>query len=169
MATATRRELREMVFALLFETDFHPEKAGEEILALAREEREVAQDSYIETTYQGAVEKQPALDVMIGKYSKDWKITRLSNVSRAVLRLGTYELLYSDLPVEIALNEAIVLAKKFDDPKASKFINGVLNGIKNEIVEKGKDVCAKLYESAAAEAEQLAQQAQSAEGEAENA
>ena len=151
MATVSRRELREMVFALLFETDFHPEKLAADILELAMQEREVVQSEYIESTYLNAVEKRETLDAMIGAFSKGWKITRLSYVSRAVLRLGTYELLYSDLPVQIALNEAIVLAKKFDDPKARPFVNGVLNGIKNEIELKGKEACALEYERAAGE------------------
>ncbi len=169
MATASRRELREMVFALLFETDFHPEKQPAEILALAMEEREVVQDPYIEQTYLGTIEKRDAIDVMIGKFSKDWKITRLSYVSRAVLRLGTYELLYSELPVQIALNEAVVLAKKFDDPKARPFVNGVLNGIKNEIEEKGKAACIELYERVAREAELSAEDAKDVAAESENA
>jgi hypothetical protein len=90
---------------------------------------------------------------MITKHSKDWKVTRLSHVSRAVLRYGTYELLYSELPVQIALNEAIVLDKKFDDPAAVKFVNGVLNAIKNEIEQEGKQACIDAYEAAVKEAE----------------
>ena len=152
MATPTRRELRETVFALLFETDFHKEKSAADVLALAKEEREIVEHEYIDTTFLGATEKMAVLDVMIGRFSKDWKVSRLSHVSRAVLRLGTYELLYSDLPVQIALNEAIVIAKKFDDPKARPFVNGVLNGIKNEIEDKGKDACIAIYEQAAAQA-----------------
>jgi N utilization substance protein B len=154
MATVSRRELREAVFVLLFESDFHCEKQPADILALAREERDVWEDPYIEKTYFGIMEKAAALDIMIGRYSKDWKVSRLSHVSRAVLRLGAYELLYSDLAAEIALNEAIVIDKKFDDPKARKFINGVLNAIKNEIEEKGKDDCIARYEAEAAQAKQ---------------
>lgn len=157
--TPTRRELRETVFALLFETDFHKEKSPAEILALAKEEREIVEHEYIDTTFLGATEKMEVLDVMIGRFSKDWKVSRLSHVSRAVLRLGTYELMYSDLPVQIALNEAIVLAKKFDDPKARPFVNGVLNGIKNEIEEKGKEACALMCEQGVAAANQDMQDA----------
>ena len=169
MATPTRRELRETVFALLFEMDFHKEKSAAEVLALAKEEREIVDHEYIDTTFHGATEKMAVLDTMIGRFSKDWKVSRLSHVSRAVLRLGTYELLYSDLPVQIALNEAIVIAKKFDDPKARPFVNGVLNGIKNEIEEKGKEACAAIYEQAAADADRCAQEAQAATGESADA
>ncbi|MBQ8719396.1 MAG: transcription antitermination factor NusB [Clostridia bacterium] len=154
MATVTRRELRETVFALLFETDFHREEQPEDIYNLAQENREFCENAYIRQTYFGAIEKRAALDVMIGRHSKDWKISRLNHVSRAVLRYGAYELMYSDLPVQIALNEAIVLDKKFDDPKATPFVNGVLNAIKNEIEQLGKPKCVEMCEAAVAAAEQ---------------
>jgi N utilization substance protein B len=153
MATVTRRELRETVFALLFETDFHREEQPADIYNLAKENREFVENKYIKATYFGATEKRAVLDAMITKHSKDWKVTRLSHVSRAVLRYGTYELLYSELPVQIALNEAIVLDKKFDDPAAVKFVNGVLNAIKNEIEQEGKQACIDAYEAAVKEAE----------------
>ena len=153
MATVTRRELRETVFALLFETDFHRDEQPADIYELAKENREFVENKYIKKTYFGAAEKRAVLDVMITKHSKDWKVTRLSHVSRAVLRYGTYELMYSDLPVQIALNEAIVLDKKFDDPAAVKFVNGVLNAIKNEIEQLGKQACIDTYEAAVKEAE----------------
>jgi N utilization substance protein B len=101
----------------------------------------------------GVIEKMPVLDVMIARFSKGWKVSRLSHVSRAVLRLGAYELMYSDLPVQIAMNEAIVLAKKFEDPKARPFVNGVLNGIKDEIEATGKVECVAKIEAAVKETE----------------
>ena len=96
---------------------------------------------------------QDAIDEVIGRHATGWRTGRLSRVSRAVLRYGTYELLYSELPVQIALNEAIVLDKKFDDPAAVKFVNGVLNAIKNEIEQEGKQACIEAYEAAVKEAE----------------
>ena len=152
MATVTRRELRETVFALLFETDFHREEQPADIYNLAKENREFVENKYIKKTYFGATEKRAVLDAMITKHSKDWKVTRLSHVSRAVLRYGAYELLYSDLPVQIALNEAIVLDKKFDDPAAVKFVNGVLNAIKNEVEQLGQQACVEAYEAAVKDA-----------------
>ena len=148
MATVTRRELRETVFALLFETDFHRDEQPADIYNLAQENREFCEDEYIRSTYFGAVEKCAALDVMIGRHSKDWKITRLAHVSRAVLRYCAYELMYTDIPVQIALNEAVVLDKKFDAPEARKFVNGVLNAIKNEIEQLGKQECIRICEEA---------------------
>ena len=88
----------------------------------------------VEKTYLGAMEHRVVLDVLLSKFSNGWKTDRMSRVSRAVLRLGTYEMLYcKDIPANVSLNEAVELAKKFDDPKARAFVNGVLNSIKTEL------------------------------------
>ena len=134
MAAMSRREARKAVFELLFETEFNSDRTPMEVLALAREDRDLGDDDYVEKTYLGAVEKVGVLDVLLSKFSRGWKTDRMSRVSRAVLRLCTYEMLYTDVPANVALNEAVELTKKFDDPKARAFVNGVLNSIKNEIV-----------------------------------
>lgn len=146
MASMTRREAREVVFSLLFEADFQKERQAAEILAGAREDREIGEDDYVTAAFLGTTEKLTTLDALIGKFSNGWKPERLSYVSRAVLRLATYEMLFcDDIPTNVTLNEAVELIKKFDDPKARAFVNGVLNGIKNEIEAKGaSDVIAAL-------------------------
>ncbi len=155
MAGMTRRQAREAVFELLFETEFTSERTPEETLALALEQREMAEDDYVRATYLGAMAHRAALDVLLGRFSKGWKTDRMSRVSRAVLRLGTYEMLYcDDIPSSVSLNEAVELAKKFDDPKARAFINGVLNSIKNEIEEKGTDAVIAACETEISAAEQ---------------
>jgi hypothetical protein len=84
------------------------------------------------------MEHLPTIDALLGRHAKGWRTDRLSRVSRAVLRLGAYEVVYADkIPAPIAINEAVELAKKFDDPKARAFINGVLNAIKNELEANG--------------------------------
>lgn len=155
MAGMTRRQAREAVFELLFETEFTAERTPEETLALALEQREMAEDDYIRSAYLGAMAHRAVLDVLLSRFSKGWKTDRMSRVSRAVLRLGTYEMLYcDDIPSSVSLNEAVELAKKFDDPKARAFINGVLNSIKNEIEEKGAATVIAACEAGIAAAEQ---------------
>lgn len=153
MAAMSRREARRAVFELLFETEFNSERTPEEVLALAREDRDLGDDDYVEKTYLGAVEKIAVVDVLLSKFSRGWKTDRMSRVSRAVLRLCTYELLYTDVPASAALNEAVELTKKFDDPKARAFVNGVLNSIKNEIEKTGAGTLVANCEAALAEAE----------------
>ena len=161
MATnMTRRQARETVFELLFETDFDIERTAEQVLALARENREIGQDEYVASAYLGTLEHRAVIDVLLTKFSKGWKTDRMSRVSRAVLRLCTYEMLYCDgIPVNVSLNEAVELTKKFDDPKARAFVNGVLNSIKNEIAATGAATVIANCEAALAEAEAPAESA----------
>ena len=152
MAAMSRREARKAVFELLFETEFNSDRTPREVLALAREDRELGEDDYVEKTYLGATEKVAVIDVLLSKFSNGWKTDRMSRVSRAVLRLCTYELLYTDVPPSVALNEAVELTKKFDDPKARAFVNGVLNSIKNEIEKAGAATIVSNCEAALTEA-----------------
>ena len=134
-----RRAAREAVLALLFETEYHEDEAPEVIYLRAAEARGIdTTDRYIRKEYYGIMEHLATIDGLLAHHAKGWRTDRLSRVSRAVLRLGTYEVVYADkIPAPIAINEAVELAKKFDDPKARAFINGVLNAIKNELEANG--------------------------------
>ena len=130
-----RREAREAVFSLLFETEFKSDEAREEIFALSCENREIEESDYIRGAYFGVCEHIDELDEIINRHAKGWKTSRISKVSRSILRLCVYELLYcKDIPTSVSLNEAVELSKKYDEEKARAFVNGVLNSVKNEIV-----------------------------------
>lgn len=132
-----KRQARRIVFELLYESEYHPESTPEEIFALAVEGREIdAQNPYVKRVYFGIMGHMEELDTLIGKHARGWRTNRLSRVSRAVLRLGAYEMAYDGTPAPIVINEAVELSKTFDDEKARAFINGVLNAIKNELAEK---------------------------------
>ena len=148
-----RRAAREAVLALLFETEYHKGEEPEAIFLRAAEAREIdPADKYIRGEYMGIMENLETIDALLGRHAKGWRTDRLSRVSRAVLRLGTYEVVFAEkIPAPIAINEAVELAKKYDDPKARAFINGVLNAIKKELEENGGVLPA--VETAPAEAE----------------
>ena len=130
----TRREARAAVFGLLFETEFRNEETKEEIYETSAENREIPDDEYVKDTYYGICENLEKVDSVIGENSKGWKTERLGNVSRSILRLGVYELMFvSSIPYSVTINEAVELAKKYDDEKARPFINGVLNSVKNTL------------------------------------
>lgn len=119
---------------MLFETEFRSDEDTAEIFAVSCEERELIPDDYIKNTYRGVQEHKAELDEKIAAHARGWKTERLTKVSRSILRLAAYEMMYCDeIPVSVSLNEAVELAKKFDDDKARSFINGILNGIKNEL------------------------------------
>lgn len=129
-----RREAREAVFELLFETEFRADENKEEIFAISTEHREIAPDPYIHDTYFGVAEHLGQIDELINKHARGWKTTRISKVSRSILRLCVYEMLYcKDIPESVSINEAVELCKKYDEEKARPFLNGVLNSVKNDI------------------------------------
>ena len=130
----TRREAREAAFSLLFETEFRHDEDAKEIFAVSCEERDIIPNEYIKKVYFGVHEHIAQLDEKISAHAHGWKTERLTRVSRSILRLAAYEMLYcEEIPASVSLNEAIELAKKFEDEKARPFINGILNGIKTEL------------------------------------
>lgn len=138
-AREQRRAAREAVLALLFETEYHEDDTPEAIFLRAAEARDIdPKDRYIRREYYGIMEHLSEIDALLGRHAKGWRTDRLSRVSRAVLRLGAYEVVYAEkIPTPIAINEAVELAKKYDDPRARAFVNGVLNAIKNELEANG--------------------------------
>lgn len=134
MAQISRRESRERVLELLFETEFQQGKEPQEIYRLATEDREIAVDAYIPEVYFGVLDKKDEIDAYISKYSKGWSVDRIAPVTRNILRLAIFEMLMrKDIPVRVSLNEAIELTKKYDDEKAKAFVNGILNSVKDEL------------------------------------
>jgi N utilization substance protein B len=137
-----RREAREAVFLLLYETEYHAGETPEEIFDRAAENRgPYADEAYLRDTYFGVMTHLDQVDALIGKYAKGWRTGRLSRVSRAVLRLGAYELAFSPVvPSPVVINEAVELDKKYDDAKARAFVNGVLNAVKNGLPDGLPDI-----------------------------
>lgn len=135
----TRREAREAIFGLLFESEFRKDETVEEIFYSSVENREMEEDALVKRAYFGIAEKREEIDAKIGEHANGWKTQRLTNVSRSVLRLAVYEMLYEDsIPYSVSINEAVEIAKKYDEEKARPFINGVLNSVKDELETQGK-------------------------------
>ena len=140
MSALKRREAREIVVGLLFESEFRSDENYVEIFARSCEEREIPEDLFIKNAYYTIFEKQEEIDGLIGKHAHGWKTTRLSKLSRSILRLAVYEMLFeADIPYSVTINEAVELTKKFDDEKARPFVNGVLNSIKNTLEADKQD------------------------------
>ena len=137
MSKLTRKEQREAVFALLFETEFHPDMSAEDIFALSGDNRDIADDEYVKETYFGVRAHLDEIDEIVSRHANGWKTSRMSRVSRSVIRLCVYEMIYIDsIPVNVSLNEAVELTKKYDEDKARPFVNGVLNAVKDELAAK---------------------------------
>ena len=134
MAQMSRKQQREAVFDLRFESDFRRDETPDEVYATFCEQNGEPEGAYVKSAYFGVCEKQDEIDALIERHSNGWKVSRLTRVSRAVIRLCVYEMAYvQEIPNTVAINEAIELSKKYDDDKARSFVNGVLNSIKTQL------------------------------------
>jgi len=143
---ANRHLARSVVLQTLFEwdtTSASPEQANE---MLARNINEFGGDTadrpFTENLLLGVIAKRPDIDLVIEKAAPDWPLSRIAPVDRNILRIGLYELLFSDrgqVPAKVAINEAIELAKTFGGDSSGRFVNGVLGAVYKEIGEPGKE------------------------------
>ncbi len=131
----TRREVREQLFILLFQKEFYggePFEEQREIYFLTQELEEKDR-TYISEKLDKIVEKQAEIDSMISEHSIGWKIDRIGKEELAILRLAVYEAVFDDnIPVGVAVNEAVELGKKYGEEGGAAFINGILGNIVNE-------------------------------------
>ena len=132
-----RKTARENAFILLFELGCKNDETAEEIFEKATGIRELECDDFVKLTFFGTNENLKVIDECIDKSLVGWKSARLSLVSRAVLRLAVYELMFAeDIPAKVSINEAIELSKKYDDEKAYMLVNGVLNAVADKLGRK---------------------------------
>lgn len=108
-----------------------------EKLSLEDDKKEPEVREYTELLVRGVVEKLSALDACIERFAENWEIGRMACVDRNILRLGTYEMLFvEEIPMKVAINESVELAKRYGEADSSKFVNGILDRI-------GKTECKK--------------------------
>ncbi len=148
----SRHLARSIVFQSAFEWDFRNSSREEALLSLERNNKEFgegnAEKNFSENLLKGIIDKKTDLDSIIVKAAPDWPIEKISIADRNILRLGLYELLFSDrkeVPAKVAINEAIELAKTYSGEKSGGFINGVLGTIYKELGEPGKDEVSKKH------------------------
>ncbi len=85
---------------------------------------------------EGVWEHRDHIDEVITAASERWRLERMPAVDRAILRLGTYELLYTDVPMPVVIDECVELAKEFSTGKSGAFVNGVLAAVADERKER---------------------------------
>ena len=132
----TRHEARVLAFSLVFEREFNSDKTLEELYEIAKETREFEDDDYVKDVYFGTAEHEGDILTLVEKHSQSWKINRISKISITIIKVAVYEMLYTDIPLKVTLNEAVEISKEYDDEKASAFVNGVLNSIARGVEEK---------------------------------
>lgn len=144
---ASRHLARSIAMQALFEWDFNGKKpaALDEIVARNKKEFGAGLDEeypFIDRLIKGTVDHLPKIDQIISVAAPEWPIEQITSADRAILRLGLYELLFSDhteVPPKVAINEAIELAKSFGGESSGRFVNGVLGTVYREMGEPGKE------------------------------
>ncbi len=125
-----RTQSREQAFILVFEKQFNPDIAPEEMMALAAESALFEPDDFTKELYLLTEAHAEEAAAEIAKYLKNWRMERLPKVSAAILKLSVCEILFSQgVPASVTANEAVNLAKKYASPEDASFINGVLGSL----------------------------------------
>lgn len=162
-----RREARERAVQFLFQFDLNPPEKLDEALeqfwqtqraaAIAEEKgaatwgektelppptaEEAETRLFADPLIRGALEHRDQLDEIIKKHAKNWELHRIAVVDRNILRLAIYEMLYrEDIPPIVSINEAVDIAKKFSTQDSGKFVNGILDKVKGELLRPARIV-----------------------------
>jgi N utilization substance protein B len=140
-----RRSMREVIFKVLFSFDVNrlfDERTIDNLIIELLSQEDIYDKALTEEAHEyirDTLRKQDEIDDIIKKYLFNWDWDRIAAVDKNVLRLGVYELLYKmKIPVEVTMNEAVEIAKRYGTDKSSKFINGVLDSVSREMVPKEK-------------------------------
>ncbi|WAM35396.1 transcription antitermination factor NusB [Caldicellulosiruptor acetigenus] len=140
-----RRKTRELSMKILYAYRF--EDGQQDIMEFYKKFRELNQDEdfkdidekYLERLLKGVIQNQQRIDNLIEKYSKDWPLSRLPMVELELMRIAVYELLFEeDVPVSVAIDEAVDMASIFGIEKAPSFVNGILGRIAANEVKRGQ-------------------------------
>ena len=126
----TRHESRELAFILIFEKSFQTDISITELIDSAAELELFEQNDFAEGLAKKVYLNLEEIDGAINENLVGWSAKRISRVTRAILRLAVCEMLYSeDMPVGVAINEAVEIAKKYASQEDASYINGVLGTI----------------------------------------
>jgi len=157
----SRKKAREIVLCLVFEKDYHKDQSCEKLYedlfknygiaeifdSFGESENQnkksgdvltEANENYIKTTFTGVFDNIAQIDDIVSGAAVGWEYSRISKISMALLRVAVYEILYADdIPAPVAINEAVELSKRYDNPEAYTFINGVLGAVAKNISRAG--------------------------------
>ena len=136
-----RRDGRVAAIQYLYQLDTHrPEDVAAGLEAFWKQ-NEVPKNvrEFAEPLLRGAIEKMPEVDAKIRTLADNWDFERLAVVDRNIMRLAIYEMLFCpEIPPVVSINEAIEIAKKFSTAESGKFVNGLLDRVKNELLRPAR-------------------------------
>lgn len=128
MAPSRRHKAREAVLQMLYQKDLNPDVTIEDIRAMIQEQisdEELARFAW--RLFVGVMESRAALDGKIEAAAANWSLSRMAPTDRNAIRLGAFELVYTDTPPRVVIDEALELAKTYGGPNSGSFVNGILD------------------------------------------
>jgi len=135
----------EKVVSVRLDKEYYTQLSEENDIYAERPSR--AQLRYIDTVVAGVANREEELNAQIQKFSIGWDVSRISRLTRCILQLAIYETLYmDDVPVGVAVSEAVRLAKKYDSSDTGSFVNGILGSFARSLDVPAKDVAAEVNE-----------------------
>lgn len=132
MEQLNRTELRKKIMTILYQINVYKKSKMEYNVEEVIKEVMPIENEFIKEIVFGVLTYQNDIDELANKYMKDWTIDRLGNTDQAILRIGIYELLYTNTPEIVSINEAVELAKSYSDDDVRKMINSVLDKVYHE-------------------------------------
>ena len=130
----SRSELRKLCMTILYQIEIYQNHKIEYNIDNVINEVATIDNEFIKEIVYGVITYKEEIDKKANKFLNGWAIDRLGNTDRAILRIGIFELLYTETPEIVAINEAIELAKDYSDDSVRKMINSVLDKIYHEKV-----------------------------------
>lgn len=126
---------------VLIEAEKSPATWGQRLEPPPPSADEAAVRLFAEPLIRGVIEHRQQCDDQIQKYAKNWDLHRMATVDRNILRLAIYEMLHrQDIPPVVSINEAVDIAKKFSTQDSGKFVNGILDKVKGELLRPARIV-----------------------------
>ena len=126
----TRREIRELIFKMVFRVEFHSEEEIPQQMRLFMDALDAAGEkdrAYMEQKVKDIIAHLQEIDTLIDQSAKNWKTSRMAKVELTLIRLAVYEIKFEpDIPTGVAINEAVELAKLYGEDNSASFVNGVL-------------------------------------------
>lgn len=127
-----RSELRYKIMAILYQISLYEKNKITYDISSVIDEQMKTENDFINEIVAGVISKKEEIDRLINDKLVNWRLDRLGLTDQAILRMAVYEILYTDTPNVVCIDEAVELSKKYSDEKVSKMINGVLDKIYHE-------------------------------------
>jgi len=129
MEQLNRSELRKKIMTILYQINIYDKNKIEYSVDDVIKESCEIENEFVKDIVYGVITYKKDIDELANQYLTDWTIDRLGNTDQSILRMGIYELIYTDTPEIVAINEAIELAKLYSDDDVRKMINGVMDKV----------------------------------------